>query len=85
MPFSPSMLAYFHHNLSYITLLVVLLSGDIELNPGPEDEVKCVCESSDECGFMLQCDSCSCWSHSECVGVSSQVANNYPFYLSFLR
>ena len=58
----------FHHNLSYITLLILLLSGDIDLNPGPEDEVKCVCESSDESGLMLQCDSCTCWSHSECVG-----------------
>ena len=58
----------FHHNLSYITLLILLLSGDIDLNPGPEDEVKCVCESSDESSLMLQCDSCTCWSHSECVG-----------------
>ena len=59
--------------------MLILLSGDIELNPCPEDEVKCICES----GLMLQCDSCSCWSHSECVGVSSHVANNYPFICPF--
>ena len=68
---------------SHHMCLLILLSGDIELNPGPDDEVKCVCESSDEFGLMLQCDSCSCWSHSEYVGVSSRVANNYPFICPF--
>ena len=71
-------LSHAHH-----ICLLILLSVDIELNP--DDEVKCVCESSDESGLMLQCDSCSesCWSHSECVGVSSHVANNYPFICPF--
>ena len=74
----------FRYNLSYITLLIVLFSGDIELNPGPENEVKCICECSDESGLILQCDSCSCWSHSECVGVSSLPNWNFLTKLSFL-
>ena len=69
-------LSHAHH-----ICLLILLSVDIELNP--DDEVKCVCESSDESGLMLQCDSYFCWSHSECVGVSSHVANNYPFICPF--
>ena len=28
---------------------------------------------------MIECESCSCWSHSECVNISPTVAANYPF------
>ena len=41
----------FHLNLNYI--LVFLLSGDIKLNIGPEDDVS---ESSEESDLLLQCD-----------------------------
>ena len=46
----------FHTDFSLLTLLLVLLllSGDVEPNPGPpNDTVKCVCLSSDESGLML--------------------------------
>ena len=60
-----------------LLLLYLLLSGDIELNPGPgndkEDVVKCVCLTQEDTGHMIECE--SCWSHSE----SSTVAANYPF------
>ena len=60
-----------------IVLLLLLLSGDIELNPGPGDVVKCVCLTQEDTGYMIECD--SCWSHSECVNISPTVAANSPF------
>ena len=49
------------------------------------DIVKCVCESNEENGDMLQCESCSAWCHhSLCYCVSiSQVAANFTFICPF--
>ena len=55
-----------------IILLVFLISGDIELNPGP---------SHYPCGYCEQpvtwatrgvcCDDCSIWHHASCLGIGS--------------
>ena len=74
--FTPS---YLSHNRSLL-LLHLLLCGDVEVNPGPPDDiVKCVCSSSEESGLMLQCEQCSCWLHNECVNIPAHVADNFPF------
>ena len=65
-------------------LLILILSGDIELNPGPEDVVKCVCKSREDSGHMIACDSCLCWSHTSCVNIAPTVADKYPFLCPFL-
>ena len=66
----------------FCLLLILILSGDIELNPCPEDVVKCVCESREDSGHMIACDSCSCWSHSSCVNITPTVADKYSFLCS---
>ena len=66
-----------------IGLLLLLLCGDIELNPGPDDEVKCVCSSSEEFGQMLQCELCSHWLHCKCINISPSVAETYPYTCPF--
>ena len=75
--------SHLHHSSSStyqaIVLLLFLLSGDIELNPGPgndKDVVKHVCLTQEDTGHMIECE--SCWSHSECVNISPTVAANYP-------
>ena len=68
-------------NLFLLSLL--LTCGDIVSNPGPTDKVNCVCESLEESGLMLQCDSCLCWSHCKCVSVLPQVAEKFPFIFPF--
>ena len=67
-----------------------LPSGNVELIPDPNhnenddhDTVKCVCESNEENGDMLQCKSCSAWCHNICVSISPQVAANFPFICPF--
>ena len=68
-------------NLFFLSLL--LTCGDIESNSGPTDKVNCVCESLEESGLMLQCDSCLSWSHCKCVNVLPQVAEKFPFICPF--
>ena len=42
-----------------VTVLLLLLSGDMELNPGPIDnQVICVCSVNKESGHMLPCEHC---------------------------
>ena len=71
--------SYLSHNKPLL-LLLLLLCGDVEVNPDPPDDiVKCVCSSIEESGLMLQCEQCSCWLHNECVNVPVHVADNFPF------
>ena len=62
--------------LLYISLLLVTMSNDIELNPGPRTP-KYPCGS---CGKAvkntqnsIQCDKCSTWHHIECQGMGIEV------------
>jgi len=34
------------------------------------DSTRCVCNSRDGDGFMIQCESCEKWLHAKCVGIS---------------
>ena len=44
-----------------------------------KDTVHCVCSSIEDSGHMVECETCSCWSHCKCVGLSSAVAPSFPF------
>lgn len=50
--------------------------SDSLLTDGPgvpeyeEDAIRCVCDSVDDDGFTIQCDSCLVWQHAICVGIS---------------
>ena len=71
-------------HLLFITSLILILSGDVELNPGPpNDEIKCVCSSTEEASHMLACESCLCWCRSECVNISPSIADRHPFICPF--
>ncbi|XP_070533102.1 PHD finger protein 20-like protein 1 isoform X3 [Ptychodera flava] len=35
-----------------------------------EEIVHCVCNNDEEDGFMIQCETCLCWQHSTCVGLT---------------
>ena len=51
--------------VSGIFVPLLLLSGDVELNPGPSDQqVNCICLSIKEQGHMLQCEQCLKWCHT---------------------
>ena len=68
-------------NASHLILLL-LLSGQIETNPGP---IKCncgVCENEiDKKDKAINCDKCQFWSHIQCIGFSE----NYYKLLQLLQ
>ena len=65
---------------SLTIILLLLLSGDVELNPGPTgNQVKCVCSVNKDSGHMLQCEHCLQWCHSKCVNIPASLASTYPF------
>lgn len=35
-----------------------------------EEAIRCVCDSVEDDGFTIQCDSCLVWQHAICVGIS---------------
>ena len=59
--------------------LALILSGDVQLNPGPSEANTSAC---DDCGYCettvgwehsraICCDNCSIWYHSQCLNVSA--------------
>ena len=77
--------AYFLIALSNITLIQsnLLLSGDIERNPGPRKpkypcgECNKACTSYKGAKASILCESCNVWFHSECVGLSDSALDNH--------
>ena len=64
------------------TLLIIILSGDIQVNPGPTSIYPCGC-----CELPVTwdhqravcCDNCKLWYHSECIELSSSKINVLQF------
>ena len=53
----------------FIFLFLLILSGDIEINPGPTSDIqKCPCEKSYN-QMTIKCSSCSQYWHTTCVGL----------------
>ena len=65
-----------------ITLLIIILSGDIQVNPGPTSIYYCGC-----CELpviwdhqrAVCCDNCKLWYHSECIELNSSKMNVLQF------
>ena len=60
-------------NLSMCSWYLILLSGDIQLNPGPTRMVKdpcAVCSKGCRTKAIL-CDCCESWYHTKCIGMSN--------------
>uniref|UniRef100_S4RFR6 PHD finger protein 20-like protein 1 n=1 Tax=Petromyzon marinus TaxID=7757 RepID=S4RFR6_PETMA len=39
---------------------------------GGDEIVRCSCGINEETGFMIQCEMCSCWQHSVCMGFTEE-------------
>ncbi|CAN0119161.1 unnamed protein product [Lampetra planeri] len=39
---------------------------------GGDEIVRCSCGVNEETGFMIQCEMCSCWQHSVCMGFTEE-------------
>jgi len=62
-----------------ISLLLLILSGDVSLNPGPPTKYPCItCNKA--VTYMcpaVQCDNCNLWVHNHCSGLSDSQYQNY--------
>ena len=47
-----------------------------------EDVIRCLCNDAEDNGFMIQCEQCLTWQHSECVGLSEYTVP--PRYLCYV-
>jgi hypothetical protein len=67
---------YIKSSKRYLSILVVALSGDTELNPGPKAP-KSPCGTCDKAANWKQqalcCDTCNIWYHTNCQGMSFNV------------
>ncbi|XP_036371441.1 PHD finger protein 20-like protein 1 [Megalops cyprinoides] len=44
--------------------------------------VRCVCQTEEENGFMIQCEECMCWQHSMCMGLpEDSLPKHYTCYI----
>ena len=59
------------YHVSNPWLAILLLSGDIQSNPGPANTCQCtVCQRKVQNNdAAVSCDSCQNWSHTNCVGI----------------
>ena len=63
-------------SLAYMSLLLVTLSSEIELNPGPSFPCgSCGIEVLDE-DAAVSCDNCNNWYHIQCQGISLETYGN---------
>ncbi|XP_048590122.1 uncharacterized protein LOC5508662 isoform X7 [Nematostella vectensis] len=57
-------------------------SMDIDEDEDEGDVIRCRCNLSEEGGFMIQCEQCLTWQHSECVGLTElTVPSKYLCYV----
>ncbi len=66
------------NNTNCHLLLLLLLSGDIELNPGPNSIYPCAyCELKVDYGMKaIKCDHCSMWYHKTCITMCTKDYEN---------
>lgn len=72
---------------THLSLLLLLLSGDVNINPGPEYQPKYPCGV---CGKAvkwkqqaIECEECSIWYHKQCIEMSDnifEVLEAHPSY-----
>ena len=60
-------------NNRYWILILILLSGDVELNPGPTKYPCGICQKACRWGQnAIACDSCGEWYHTSCAFLSNK-------------
>ena len=52
---------------------------DPKSSSSSQDSIRCVCSKNSESGHMIQCEECSSWLHSKCVGITRSCSSNFPF------
>ena len=57
--------------ISLATSFLVVLAGDVSLNPGPETDPCALCTKGCwKSQRAVQCDECDCWFHAKCINMN---------------
>ena len=58
-------------NISFAALFLVVLAGDVSLNPGPETDHCALCtKGCRKNQRAVQCDECDRWFHAKCINMN---------------
>ena len=58
-------------NISLAASFLVVLAGDVSLNPGPETDPCALCtKGCRKNQRAVQCDECDCWFHAKCINMN---------------
>ena len=49
-----------------------------------EEELYCICQTSDSGSFMICCDHCEKWYHTHCLGITRSFAKNVETFYCFV-
>ena len=72
-------------SLTYLSLLLVTLSSEIELNPGPSFPCgSCGIEVLDD-DDAVSCDNCDYWYHIQCQNISTGTYETFFFFFFFYQ
>ena len=70
---------------SWLTILLILQAGDIEINPGPRRPKfpRQICQKAAKWGQKcLQCKLCHAWYHADCIGMPDSLYEYHVAHLS---
>ena len=95
IPIGPTSITYWHftvgfrlssHRGRYHILLGLLLSGQIEINPGPRaPKYPCgECGKGVRWGKSIACDECDTWFHKDCLQMTSINLLRLKIYLGYV-
>jgi hypothetical protein len=64
------------HTMLYLSLIIIMMSSDVELNPGPR-QPKYLCQICHKAVTWktrgVACDDCSKWYHTDCMQMPTQI------------
>ncbi|XP_064204391.1 PHD finger protein 20-like protein 1 isoform X3 [Anguilla rostrata] len=59
-----------------------LTMEDFQEEADAAEIVRCICQTQEENGFMIQCEECMCWQHSACMGLpEDRLPEQYSCYI----
>lgn len=54
------------------------------MSKSKDEELYCICQTSDSGSFMICCDCCEKWYHTSCLGITRSFAKNVKTFYCFV-
>lgn len=68
------------------SMLIILISGDVQLNPGPKTRLPCgICRKNvNKNQKAMECETCLKWYHNKCTGMKDALYHIHMEHESFV-